>query len=274
MKTYLTLALSILLLGLVGCSTVSETGRRQLILPSVLQNENQTGLAAFADIKKSEKISTDSKATAQVQRVGNRIKDSVMKSHPMSDAEWEFVLFDSDQVNAFALPGGKVGVYTGLLKLVSSDDELAIVIGHEIAHVTSHHGSERASQTSLANVLSQVGSSALGYSELGDTAKKGIMLAYTGAAQGTLLKYSRDHETEADVIGMQFASGAGYNPQAAVTFWKKMAAQGGKSQSSGVSAMIEKWTSTHPPDAERIAKLESLVPKYMPVYEQAKLQYK
>ena len=273
MKTCITVVLSILLLGLVGCSTVPETGRRQFIIMSA-DEESQQGLAAFAEIKKSEKVSTDAAANARVKRVGERIKESVAKSRTMPDAQWEFVVFESDQVNAFALPGGKVGVYTGLLKLVSSDDELAIVMGHEIAHVTSRHGAERASQSTLASSISQIGGSALGYTELSETAKNGIMLAYTGAAQGTMLKYSRDHESEADTIGMKFAAEAGYNPQAAVTFWKKMAAQSGKGQTTGISALIEKWTSTHPPDAERIANLEKLAPKYMATYEQAKARYK
>ncbi len=273
MKTHLILALSILMLGMVGCSTVSETGRRQLLLTSPAE-ESQQGLAAFADIKKAEKISTDAKANAQVQRVGNRIKDSVIKSHAMPDAQWEFVVFESDQVNAFALPGGKVGVYTGLLKLCSSDDELAIVMGHEIAHVTSRHGGERASQATLANTAGQLGGAALGATQYSDTTKNLLLTAYGVGAQGALLAYSRTHESEADTIGMKFAAEAGYNPQAAVTFWKKMAAQSGKGHSSGLSAMIEKWTSTHPPDAERIANLEKLAPKYMPVYEQAKLKYK
>ena len=261
------------MLGLVGCSTVPETGRRQIIIMSAAE-ESQQGLSAFADIKKTEKISTDAKANAQVQRVGNRIKDSVIKSRVMPDAQWEFVVFASDQVNAFALPGGKVGVYTGLLKLVASDDELAIVMGHEIAHVTSRHGAERASQGTLANTIAQVGGAALGATELSETAKNGIMMAYTGAAQGGILKFSRLHESEADSIGMKFAAEAGYDPRAAVTFWKKMAAQSGKGQSTGLAAMIEKWTSTHPPDDERIANLEALAPKYMAVYEQAKTQYK
>jgi predicted Zn-dependent protease len=273
MKIYLTLALSLLMLGMVGCTTVSETGRRQLLLTSPAE-ESQQGLAAFADIKQSEKVSTDAKANAQVQRVGTRIRDSVIKSHAMPDAQWEFIVFDSDQVNAFALPGGKVGVYTGLLKLVSSDDELAIVMGHEIAHVTSRHGGERASQATLANTAGQLGQAALGATQYSETTKNLILSAYGVGAKGTLLAYSRTHESEADTIGMKFAAEAGYDPRAAVTFWKKMAAQSGGGQTSGISAVIAKWTSTHPPDAERIANLEKLAPKYQAVYEQAKLQYK
>ena len=236
----------------------------------------QQGLAAFADLKQTTKISTNPAYNAQVQRVGMRIKDSVMKSHPMPNAQWEFVVFDDPQVNAFAMPGGKVGVYVGLLQLVASDDELAIVMGHEIAHVTSGHGAERTSQGSLANIVGQIGGAALGLTQYSDTTKNLLMTAYGAGAQGSLLAFSRGQESEADTIGMQFAAGAGYNPQAAVTFWKKMAAASGSAgaQTTGISAMIAKWTSTHPPDAERIANLEKLVPKWMPTYEQARLQYR
>ena len=236
----------------------------------------QQGLAAFADLKQTTKISTNPAYNAQVQRVGNRVKDSVMKSHPMPNAQWEFVVFDDPQVNAFAMPGGKVGVYVGLLQIVGSDDELAIVMGHEIAHVTSGHGAERTSQGSLANIVGQIGGAALGLTQYSDTTKNLLMTAYGVGAQGSLLAFSRGQESEADEVGMQFAAGAGYNPQAAVTFWKKMAAASGSAnaQSTGIAAMVQKWTSTHPPDADRIAALEKLVPKWTPTYEQTRLQYK
>jgi len=276
MKARFALVFSLLLVafGAGACSTVPETGRRQLMLVDDA-TATQQGLAAFADLKKTTKISSNAAYNAQVQRVGVRVKDSVMKSHPMPNAQWEFVVFDDPQVNAFAMPGGKVGVYVGLLQLVSSDDELAIVMGHEIAHVTSGHGAERQSQGSLANIVGQIGGAALGMTQYGDTTKNLLMTAYGAGAQGSLLAFSRGQESEADTVGMQFAAGAGYNPQAAVTFWKKMAAASGGAgaQTSGLSAMIAKWTSTHPPDADRIANLESLVPKWMPVYQQAKLRY-
>jgi len=267
--------LALLALGLGACSTVPETGRHQLMLVNDA-TATQQGLAAFADLKQSTKISTNPAYNAQVQRVGMRIKDSVMKTHPMPNAQWEFVVFDDPQVNAFALPGGKVGVYTGLLQIVASDDELAIVMGHEIAHVTSGHGAERQSQGSLANIVGQIGGAALGLSQYSDTTKNLLMTAYGVGAQGSLLAFSRGQESEADTVGLQFAAGAGYNPQAAVTFWKKMAAASGSAgaQSSGLNALVAKWTSTHPPDAERIANLEKRVPEWMPTYEQARLQYR
>ena len=144
MKLFSTLASVTLAVGLFsGCTTVQETGRSQLMLVSPAQ-EAQMGLAAFAQVKKDEKISNDPAVNARIQRIGKRIAASVGREIP--NAQWEFVVFDSPTVNAFALPGGKVGVYMGLIKLASSDDEIAIVMGHEIAHVTSRHGAERTSQ--------------------------------------------------------------------------------------------------------------------------------
>jgi metalloendopeptidase OMA1, mitochondrial len=254
-----------LLLFATGCTTVPETGRKQVMLISS-DEEAKMGLSAFSQIKSQEKISNDPAANAQVRRVGERIARSVGRELP--NAQWEFVVFDSPQVNAFALPGGKVGVYTGLLKLVGSDDELASVMGHEVAHVTSRHGGERASQQMLATGLTVASAVYLETRDM-DPAKKGLILAGIGggAALGVILPYSRLHESEADAIGLRFASGAGYDPRAAATFWEKMAAA-----NRGKSAP-PKWFSTHPPDDERIANLKKLAPQYIPIYERAKVQY-
>ncbi|MBE7539980.1 MAG: M48 family metallopeptidase [Opitutaceae bacterium] len=250
---------------LAGCSTVPETGRHQVMLVSPSE-EAQMGLSAFDQIKKEEKVSQDPAANAQVQRVGRRIAQSVGRDIP--NARWEFVVFDSPQVNAFALPGGKVGVYTGLLKLVSSDDELAAVMGHEIAHVSSRHGAERTSQNYLVAggaALAQIG---MDMKQVDPSKRAAIMSAYGLAANlGALLPYSRLHESEADRIGLRFAAGAGYDPRAAVTFWKKMAA---KSANQGKPPV---WLSTHPSDQQRIRNLEELAPQYMATYEQARQKY-
>jgi metalloendopeptidase OMA1, mitochondrial len=248
-----------LLTLLVGCTTVPETGRHQLMIVSP-QEEAQMGLSAFAELKQTEKISSDPKWNAQVRRVGERIANSVGRELP--NAQWEYVVFESDQINAFALPGGKVGVYTGLLKLVGSDDELACVIGHEVAHVTSRHGGERMSQAQAAAVGQAIAGVALENNRYRDLA----LLAYGGAAQTGLLAFSRQQESEADSIGLRFAAGAGYDPRAAVTFWQKMAAKGGGNEPP-------KWLSTHPPTTERIANLQRLAPEYVPLYEQARRRF-
>jgi predicted Zn-dependent protease len=259
--------LPIILVGLAasaglfsGCTTVTETGRSQLMLVSPAQ-EAQMGLSSFDQIKKSEKISTDPALNARIQRIGRRIAASVGRDIP--NAQWEFVVFDSPTVNAFALPGGKVGVYTGLIKLASSDDEIAIVMGHEVAHVTSRHGAERVSQN---YAIAGVGMAAAIGMEMKnvDPAKRNMALAAYGLGSqvGVALPFSRLHETEADAVGLRFAAGAGYDPRAGATFWKKMAAQGG--------AKPPEFLSSHPADATRIANLQKLAPQYMPLYEQNK----
>ncbi|HEY0947833.1 MAG TPA: M48 family metalloprotease, partial [Opitutaceae bacterium] len=159
-----------------GCTTVPETGRSQLMLVSPSQ-EAQMGLSAFDQIKKEEKVSNDPAANAQVQRVGQRIAKSVGRD--IENAQWEFVVFDSDQINAFALPGGKVGVYTGLLKLVNSDDELACVMGHEIAHVSSRHGAERTSQNLAVGAVGTIAAIGMEAKDV-DPAKRNAVLALYG----------------------------------------------------------------------------------------------
>ena len=239
---------------LSGCTTVPETGRRQLMLIGPAE-EAQMGLSAFADLKKQQPVSLDPAANARVRRVGERIAPAVGRDLP--NAEWEFVVFESEQVNAFALPGGKVGVYAGLLAMVESDDELAAVVGHEIAHVSARHGAERASQQLGVALLG------VGVTVATDDARyrDEIRLAYGLAAVGTVLKYSRDHESEADHIGLLYMARAGYDPAAAVRFWRKMAA---RSQGGG---WMPEWLSTHPSDATRIRRLEALLPQVRATYE-------
>lgn len=239
-----------------GCYTVPHTGRRSLILLPAGQ-EMEMGAAAFLDIKSKEKVSTDPIANDRVRRIGERIAAAAGDDLP--GAKWEFVVFDApDTVNAFALPGGKVGVYTGLLKLADSDDEVATVMGHEIAHVTARHGSERWSQSAAV----AVGGVLLSETVLKDNENKNAWLgAYgAGAAVGVLLPYSRLNESEADEIGLVYAAKAGYDPRAAIAFWQKMAkAAEGKARPPEI-------LSTHPSDATRIGRLQEMMPSIMPYY--------
>ena len=228
--------------------------------------EIQMGLAAFDQIKKEEKISTDPAANARVQRIGQRIARAVGRELP--DAQWEFIVFESDQLNAFALPGGKVGVYTGLLKLAQSDDEIACVMGHEIAHVTSRHGGERMSQQIAASVVGAGAAIAMEAKDV-DPNTRNLALGAFGALAtgGVILPFSRLHETEADTVGLRFAASAGYDPRASITFWQRMSA------ANANKARPPKWLSTHPPDDERIANLQKLAPQYMGLYEAARTQH-
>lgn len=239
-------------LGLGGCYTVPETGRSSFILPV---DDVGQGAAAFAEIKAREKISHDPAANERVRRIGGRIALAVGNALP--GAVWEFVVFDApDTVNAFALPGGKVGVYTGLLRLASSDDEVATVIGHEIAHVTARHGAERMSQ----GILVAAGGLVLDSSTQGRKNHDLMLAGYGLLAGGGMLAFSRSHESEADYIGIRYAAKAGYDPRAAITFWQKM-----EKQASGGRMPV--FLSTHPSHERRISDLQRWMPEVMPVYE-------
>ena len=245
-----------------GCYTNPVTGRQSLVLiqPS---EELQLGAQSFKDIKAKEKESKDPALNARVQRVGKRIATAV--GDQMPDAQWEFVVFDSEQVNAFALPGGKVGVYSALLKLAKTDDELAIVMGHEIGHVIARHGAERMSEQM---VIQGVGTLASAYAQnhYSPQTVQLFQTAYGGAATlGVELPHSRAQESEADHMGLVFAAKAGYDPRAAITFWKKM-----KAQNTGGGGKLAAFLSTHPADDKRIADLEALMPQVLPLYEAAK----
>ena len=243
-----------------ACATVPETGRSQLLL--VQSNDVlKLSLAEFEKLKKATPISSDPQQTSLVTRVGSRI--AAVANLP--NAQWEFVVFDQPDVqNAFALPGGKVGVYSGLLKVTQDEAGLATVLGHEVAHAVARHGEERISQGLLlqvgGEVLSQVASSRP------ETAQKLIQAAYgVGANVGVMLPHSRKQELEADQLGLLYMARAGYDPSQSVEFWKRFSeankARGGKG--------IE-FLSTHPLDDTRIKNLQENLPKAMAEYQKAK----
>lgn len=248
---------ALVLLAVAGCYTVPETGRSSFIIP--MGDDVSLGAAAFADIKAKEKISTDPVVNARIQRIGQRIAQAVGNALP--GAVWEFVVFDAPEtVNAFALPGGKVGVYTGLIKLASSDDEIAIVMGHEIAHVTARHGAERMTHDAAVAIGGAILDASTKDRKNHDLLLAGYGLVSTGAF---LLPFSRSHESEADYIGIRYAAKAGYDPQAAVTFWQKMAKASG-------GAKVPVFLSTHPTNERRIADLQKWMPEVLPIYQATK----
>lgn len=226
---------------LIACSS-SPTGRNQVILFSD-QQMNTLGAQSFESMKKEQKISTDKKINHYVQCVTNAILPYVPKQEGFTD--WEVVVFDSDQVNAFALPGGKIGVYTGLLKVAENQDQLATVIGHEIAHVLADHSNERMSQAQLANVGLQITNATLNSNEY-----KGMAMAALGLGvqYGVLLPYGRAQESEADIVGLEMMARAGFDPYQSIELWKNMAkASGGKQP--------PELLSTHPSHNTRISDL-------------------
>ena len=263
-KRGLAAMLAAISLALTGCYTNPVTGRKSLVLLSSGE-EATLGAESFREIRQKESVSADPAANARLQRIGQRIAQAVGNELP--DAKWEFVVFDSKQLNAFALPGGKVGVYTGLMQLAENDAELACVIGHEIGHVTARHGAERMSEAMVIAGIGAIGSAVVEANSEDQRAKQVFAVAYGGGT--TLLRVlpqSRRNESEADRMGAIYAARAGYDPRAAITFWRKMMAQ--KDASDGKGGRLNEILSTHPADERRIADLQAMMPQVVPLYEQ------
>ncbi|WBQ13273.1 M48 family metallopeptidase [Hyphomonadaceae bacterium BL14] len=228
-----------------GCTADNpELGRRQLMLVSdaqIAQLSDQTWQAA----RQRERVSTNRTLRAQADRVGGRIANASGMTHH----DWEFVVFDSDEVNAWVLPNGKVGVYRGLLEVTRNDDQLATVMGHEAAHVAGRHAQERASQQMAAGLATGLAAVAL---DSADVQNAGAWAGVLGAGLtfGVLLPYSRRHELEADRIGVDYMARANYRPTESVTFWQGMMAQ----QSRGAPPAL---LSTHPSDEVRMNALNA-----------------
>ena len=232
---------------LAACETAPITGRSQLILLDEGQVQ-ALGLQTYQAMKQEQPLSNDQSLNARVQKVGR----DIARISPKPDWDWEFSLFENDSPNAFALPGGKVGVNTGLFKAAKNDDQLAAVIGHEVAHAIARHGAERMSQ----GLLAQGGVAAAG------VASGGSELAVLGSAMAAqfllTLPNSRTQESEADHIGLLYMAEAGYDPRAAVDLWENM-------QELGGNGPLE-WMSTHPSPGNRIKRLQDLMPEALAVY--------
>jgi len=259
MKQFVFLVTAVAIATLTACTTAPETGRSQLILIDSAQ-ETKLGFQAFRDMKRKEPIVASGSQVKQLQRVGKRIAAVAQVPHD----QWEFVLFkDPDSANAFALPGGKVGVYTGILPITKNETGLATVIAHEIAHVTHRHGAERMSQSTLIDLGGSVLSGALGQNS---ATRDMAMQAYgLGTSIGIALPYSRTQESEADHVGLLYMARAGYDPRQAVAFWQRFANYGRKRGSKP-----PEFLSTHPLDKTRIAALKGLMPKAVQEYKRAK----
>lgn len=250
---------TILVLGMCGlasgCHTTERTGRLQLILISHAQ-EHKLGAQAYRQILGESKISTDAQMTEVVRRVGERIAE--VASAP--DFQWEFTLIESEQANAFCLPGGKIAVYTGILPLLQNEAGLAAVLGHEVAHALNRHGAERLSQNMAAGIVEEA--LKIGISDADPEKKKLILQAFgLGSQVGVLLPYSRTHELEADSDGLIMAAMAGYDPREAVNVWRRMQAAGRNNP--------PEFLSTHPSERKRISRLKEQMPAALEVYNSA-----
>ncbi len=232
-------------LAVVACAT-SPTGRSQLMLVSPDQM-NELGAAAFADLKQKKPETNDSRAIAYVNCVARNVT-SVMPG----GANWEVRVFEDKSVNAFALPGGKIGIFTGLLKVAQNQDQLAAVIGHEVAHVIAGHSAERVSESMAAQLGGQVAGAATGV----DPQILGL-----AANVFFLMPHSRTQEAEADIMGMDYMAKAGFDPRQAIALWQNMSRAGGDKP--------PEMLSTHPSDQTRIQGLTQRLNTAGPLYNQA-----
>ena len=250
------LAVALLAGGIVtACETVPYTGRSQLQFMSPEQ-ESQLGAQTFQQTLAKAKLSSDAGASEMVTRVGSRI--AAVTGHP--EYKWEYRLIQDDkQANAFALPGGKVAVYTGILPITRDENGLAAVLGHEIGHVVARHGGERISQQMLVNVGLETTMAALSRGNPA-TVQSVASLLGAGATVGVLLPWSRAQESEADHLGLILMAKAGYDPHAARDLWVRMAAA---SQGLGKPPELR---STHPSEPTRIRQIEVWMPEAMQAY--------
>jgi predicted Zn-dependent protease len=247
------------------CSTVPITGRSQLSLVSASEM-NAMSFAQYGEFLKENKLSSNKSDVDMVKRVGGNIQRAVENyfaknnlSKELEGYAWEFNLVESPEVNAWCMPGGKVVVYTGILPITKDETGLAVVMGHEIAHAVAQHGAERMSQ----GLLQELGGVALSVALAKEPAETQNLFyaAYgVGTTVGVMLPFSRTHESEADRLGLIFMAMAGYDPNAAVDFWTRMAAQKG-------GAAPPEFLSTHPSDATRIADIKKELPEALSYYK-------
>ncbi|MBF7072008.1 M48 family metallopeptidase [Glaciecola sp. MH2013] len=251
------LSFSLASIALVACTT-SPTGRNQLLLFPESQL-SEMGVQAFSGMKSNIKISNKPVQNSYVQCIA----DSIIKHVPTEvfDGQWEVVVFDDTQLNAFALPGGKIGVYTGLLEVATNQHQVAAVMGHEVGHVIAQHGNERVSQNALIGTGTQIVNQVL---QANEVQSSGLIMSGLGLTTqyAVALPFSRTHESEADEIGVELMAKAGFDPRESVQLWKNMSkASGGQSQ--------PEFFSTHPSPQTRIEDLESKMTSAMKYYNAA-----
>jgi predicted Zn-dependent protease len=249
----------------ISCSTVPLTGRSQL---NLIPNNEMLAMSfqQYGEFLKENSVSKNQTETDMIKDVGKRIQTAVEKymaqnnlADRLAGYNWEFNLVESDQVNAWAMPGGKVVVYTGILPIVQDDEGLAVVLGHEIAHAIAEHGNERLSQELLRSV-GAVGLMVALDKEPEQTKNLWMGVYGVGTQIGIMLPYARTHESEADRLGLIFMAMAGYDPHEAPAFWERMAA-------SSQGGAPPEFLSTHPSHQTRINDLNAWIPEAMKYYK-------
>ncbi|MBY0567158.1 MAG: M48 family metallopeptidase [Hyphomonadaceae bacterium] len=241
------LAAGAVIAPLVGaCSENVATGRQQLVLVSD-EMLAQLSEQAWRDLQRQTPRVGDTRVQQRLEAIGRGVADA----SGLTNVNWEFVAFESHEVNAFVLPGGKVGFFRGLIELAASDGEIAAVMGHEVGHVAARHAAERLSQQLIVSAGVQAAQVVLS-EEMGEHADEAAAALGLGLMYGVVLPYSRAHELEADRLGVDVMRNAGYSPHDAVSFWRRMSAD-----SIGGGQTLA-WLSTHPTNDERLRVLEQL----------------
>ncbi len=237
-------------LAIVGCQQVPVTGRSQLILV----DEGEVASLSAAEFAKMKKLPADPRLP-KLREIGLKIVAAARRDDKAGvlppASRWEFAVIDDKSPNAFAMPGGKIGFHTGMFAFAPTDDDLAVIMGHEVAHVICRHGSERISQTMGVAIAAAIADEATRDSS---AKTRGTWMAAVGigAQYGILLPFSRSHESESDRLGLIFMARAGYNPEAAPAFWTRFGKAGGKTP---------EFLSTHPSDSTRVAQLRQWMPE-------------
>lgn len=261
-----------LLIGLIaigatmarGCQH-GPFGRTQIVTMSP-QQEAELGLQAYQEVLSTSRVVSRGATVDAIRQIAKRLTDATQNPEfqarigiKLPEFDWDVNVVQERQVNAFCLPGGKIVVYTGILPVAVSDAGLATVIGHEIAHALAHHGAERMAQQQMA----QIGLTAAGASigDMDPAKRQQVMMVLNAGAKFGILKYSRNHESEADHMGLLLMAAAGYDPRESVQFWKRMTAATG-----GAGAPPE-FASTHPSHGTRIRDLTNWMPEAVSLYE-------
>ncbi|MBI4401481.1 MAG: M48 family metallopeptidase [Nitrospirae bacterium] len=249
---------------LAGCYRAPGTGRDQLIFISE-EKEIAMGVRAFREVLRSAPLNQNPEINEMVHRVGQRIAAAANKP----EYHWEFAVIQDDKtINAFALPGGKVAVFTGLLKLTKNEAGLATVVGHEVAHALQRHGAERMSRNVLEQIAQLGAMAGAATGAVRPDVVQGLQSAY---GVGVSLPFNRKQESEADFIGLRLMAVAGYDPREAVPFWERMS--GCPRNMIGTlcfrsAAAIPEFLSTHPSDVTRIRQIEAWIPDALRFYRQ------
>ncbi|MBT3340085.1 MAG: M48 family metallopeptidase [Planctomycetes bacterium] len=252
-----------LTLAPAACQTVPGTGRSQLNVMSI-GTEMSLGSQGYTEAMRETRVITSGADAEMVQRIGQRIATAAEKLYPESIASrcrWQFNLIDDDKmVNAWAMPGGGCAVYTGIMPIAETENGLAIILGHEVAHVIARHGGERMSHNTVLTI-GMIGAQ-IKMRDMNHRDRTLMMAAIGGfATVGVMLPFSRSHESEADELGLYLAAAAGYDPREAIPVWERMAKEGG---GRGLE-----FFSTHPHPSTRIDQFKELMPKALDYFHQS-----